>query len=413
MRCALLLITAWLGQEAPEPSASVPEIIGTIVLPQAELTGIHPAVVRPDPARPTRLATQRNELVALLAAMQRFGTQDAWIDACRRRYEEWDAAHPAESGAVEVGEWTLTTALLRAIALSPAQANGNPRLPKEDGLLTMLLTLVDFERQFAAQGIDFLVVVVPSKLTIHPEIVLPDWKSDGFAGMGATVVEQLLAVTDEGVEAMALHPAFVAQRNPADPAKDDLLFLKSDPHWTARGAELGAEQVARRIEQFPWFKRGALKEGRQFRVVAKEIKYTAGGELASKGSRDETMHGRAVLKGDAPFDCLEAKSPILVFGDSYARVHHEQGADFVTHLSRFLGWKIDCLFAANGGQRQVRQKLARREPGEWKGKRLAIWLLPEQLAIAPVRIDPIDLFAPAGGDAADGEGRGKSGGGKR
>ena len=83
--------------------------------------------------------------------------------------------------------------------------------------------------------------------------------------------------------------------------------------------------------------------------------------------------------------------------------------DFVTQLSRFLGWKIDCLFAANGGQRQVRQKLARREPGEWKGKRLAIWLLPEQLAIAPVRIEPIDLFAPAG--AADGDG--ESGGEKR
>jgi hypothetical protein len=367
--------------------------------PPEAITGLRPLVERADAGRADRLAAQRRELEELLAAMASYGRQDEWIGECKRRYLEWDAAHPGESGHVVVGEWTLTTALLRAISLAKASKSAELRAPREDGTYSLLLTLVDYERQFAARGIDFLVVLVPSKLAVHPEIVLPEFPADGFAGMGETVVRQLLDASQEGVETLSLTAPFAAARHGAGGP----LYLKSDPHWTTRGAELCAEHVARRVAAYPWFRPGALKEGRHFTLREGEVRYSAGSELAVKGARDEVMQGRAVLAAgrDAregePFDAVEPKSPILVFGDSYARVHHEQGADFVTHLARFLGRRVDCLFAANGGQREVRQKLARREEGDWKGKRLAIWLLPEQLAIAPVRIDPIELFAEAGG----------------
>jgi hypothetical protein len=101
---------------------------------------------------------------------------------------------------------------------------------------------------------------------------------------------------------------------------------------------------------------------------------------------------------DEPYDALEPRSPILVFGDSYVRVHHERAADFVSHLCRFTGWKIDCLFAVNGGQKQVHQKLERRDAAQWKGKRLAIWLVPEQIVMPRSKLDPALLFAEAAAD---------------
>ncbi len=388
MRSTALLLGVLLfplGQEAPVPA---PAADGA-----GPVTGVHPPVERSDPTRAARLAQQRQDLESLLARMEQFGHQDEWIADCTRRYEAWDALHPDEPGHVEIGEWTITTALLRAISLVPRAPALERRSPKDDGTYTLLVTLVDLERQFAARGIDFLVVAVPSKLSVYPEIVLPELKGVGFAGMGLCVVKQFLESSREGVETQNLSEPFVAARVPEDPSREDLLFLKSDPHWTVRGAELCAEHVAQRIAEYPWFKRGPYKENSHFRVEERSITYNAGDELASKGSRDELMRGRVVVQGNQPFPSLDPRSPILVFGDSYARVHNEQGADFCSQLTRFTGWKIDCVFAASGGQQQVRQKLARREPADWTGKRLAIWLLPEQLAIARLRYEPIELFA--------------------
>ncbi|MBM4014392.1 MAG: hypothetical protein FJ293_05440 [Planctomycetes bacterium] len=397
------LITLLLDLPVQESAAPAPPAaagpVGATDLPLV-IQGLRPPVERDDPGRAARLAAQGDELATLLAAMEAHGQEEAWIADAKRRYQEWDAAHPGEPGYVTAGEWTLTTALLRAISLASAPKTSGVFAPKEDGTFNLLLTLVDLDRQFAARGIDFLVVSVPSKLSIHPEITLPDLPAAGFAGMGATVARHLLNASRAGVETLSLTPAFVAARGaaPIEP-----LYLKSDPHWTVRGTELAAEQVAARLRAYPWFKPGPLKEGRQFRVREGEVKYTAGTELSSKGARDEVMQGRAVLvaartsTGDEPFEAVDDKSPILVFGDSYTRVHHEQGADFVSHLARAIGRRIDCVYAANGGQREVRQKLARRDLEAWKGKRLVIWLLPDQLAIAPIRVEPLELFAGDGG----------------
>ena len=210
--------------------------------------------------------------------------------------------------------------------------------------------------------------------------------------MASCITKLLIEANKEGVETLSLTAPCIAERHPAELGKEDLLFLKSDPHWTVRGTELCARHVAERIAQFHWFRRGPLKEGKQFTVDECDVPYSAGDEMASRGSRDETMHGRVLRKDGKPIDTVDAKSPILVFGDSYCRVHHEQSGDFISQLSRFTGWKIDCLFATNGGQRQVHQKLMRREPKEWAGKKLAIWLVPEQLFMPRLRLDVADLF---------------------
>jgi len=396
VRVASLLILGLLQQEPPAPVATGGAVGGGdgVAAPfQTTLQGIHPWVERRDPERPARLAEQRAALEAQLAAAERCGGEAEWIAAAKKLYDEWGGMEREGPGFVTAGDWVLTAALLDAIVWGRGPLPLEKRVPYEDGRLDVLLMIADLDRQFAAKGIDFLVVTVPSKLSIYPEILVPDAKHDGFAGMGTVVPRLLLELNREGVETLSLTAPFVGSRDPAAGAKEDLLFLKSDPHWTVRGAELSARHVAERVAKYPWFKRGPLEEGKHFKVVDEEVPYSAGGEMASRGSRDETMHGRVVkTRKDEPYDALEPRSPILVFGDSYVRVHHERAADFVSHLCRFTGWKIDCLFAVNGGQKQVHQKLERREAAQWKGKRLAIWLVPEQIVMPRSKLDPAQLF---------------------
>ena len=404
MRVASFLILGLLQQEPPAPAAAgavVGGAEGGAAPFETTLRGIHPWVERRDPARAGRMAEQRSLLEAQLAAMEKCGGEAEWIAAAKKLYDEWGGMEREGPGFVAAGDWVLTSALLDAIVWGKGPLPPDKRAPLEDGRLDVLLMVADLDRQFAAQGIDFLVVTVPSKLAIYPEILLPEAKRDGFAGMGSVVAKLLLELNREGVETLSLTREFVAARHPAD-AKEDLLFLKSDPHWTVRGAELGARHVAERVAQYPWFKRGPIAEGKHYEVADEEVPYSAGGEMASRGSRDETMRGNVVKtrKGE-PYDALDPRSPILVFGDSFVRVHRERAADFVTHLCRFTGWKIDCLFAVNGGQRQVHQKLERRAAAQWKGKRLAIWLVPEQITMPRSKLEPAQLF----GEEAEGDGK--------
>ncbi|MBL8841776.1 MAG: hypothetical protein JNL90_09650 [Planctomycetes bacterium] len=390
-----LLIGALALQEAPPPvggTATAPVVAPVPVFADERppVTGIRPPVDRADPRRKARLAKQKEALDRQLAAMERFGHEPEWVEATRALHTAWVAEH-AEITYVEVGDWVFTETLMRNIATSKIPGPLEKREPNEDGTLPALLDLVDLDRQFAEQGIDFLVVTVPSKLSVYPEAVLPELPLEGFAGFGSNLTRLLVEATREGVEALSLTAPFVAARG-AIGGSDDLLFLKSDPHWTVRGSTLGAEKVAERIAQYPWFKPGPWPAGRHYHVEERGIPYVAGSDLASKGARDETMRGHVLVANSRPFNVVDAKSPILVFGDSYVRVHNEWAADFCSQLCRFTGWKIDAVFATSGGQTQVRQKLARRERGQWKGKKLAIWLLPEQLRLKAVKVDPIELF---------------------
>jgi len=343
--------------------------------------GVAPRTDTLEEQREARLARQREAVVAQLAAMEKFGQEERFLaalravgDAAPQGDEEAAPFRPVKVGRVPLGAFSSFVRWQ-----SPRAGRDRPvaidlELPNHP-----FAAIADFDRQLRGRGLDFLLVVLPSRLEIYPELACELAATDGFAGMGAATQRFLLELNRAGVETLSLTGPFVAARFGADPA--DQLFLRSDPHWTPRGAELAAKVVAEQVARFPWFERGSIVEGRDVRIEPRDFGYDPGPALAKRGAEVEPVSGNTLWTGDKLFDAADESSPITVLGDSNVRLHSMTACDFCTQLCRFTGWKIDAIQAYGGAAEQVRRKLARREPSEWQGKQLVVWVVPETLLV--------------------------------
>jgi len=93
-------------------------------------------------------------------------------------------------------------------------------------------------RWLKKQGIEFLVVIAPSKQVIYPEY-LPGWVNT----VGPTRYDQLRrAVAGTKLQVLDLHQPMLAAKSAGD-----LLYFKTDGHWNDLGAFVAYQQVARWI----------------------------------------------------------------------------------------------------------------------------------------------------------------------
>ena len=93
------------------------------------------------------------------------------------------------------------------------------------------------------QGIGYLVVVTPDKHTIYPEF-LPQWVPLPCPSSAADRAVELLA--ENGVTTLDLRPILAAAK------KDygDVLFRKTDTHWTDLGAYIAYRHIMKGMEPF-------------------------------------------------------------------------------------------------------------------------------------------------------------------
>jgi len=345
--------------------------------------------------RTRRLARQRAVIEAQIAAMERFGQEESFraalravVDAAPPADDEAAAFRAVKEGLVPIGAFTSFVRWQ-----SPRANRDRPVALDFDLQNHPYAAILDFDRQVRARGVDFLLVVLPSRLEIYPELVCDLAPGGVFAGMGIATQRFLLELNRAGVEGMSLTGAFADVRYAGgDPA--DQMFLRFDPHWTPHGAELAAKLVADQIVTRPWFERGPHVEGRDFRVEPREFGYQPNETLARRGAQLEPVVGNVLVAGDALFESIDPKSPIVVLGDSFVRVHSMTACDFCTQLLRFTGWRIDVIESRGGAAEQVRRTLARRTADQWTGKRLVVWLIPETLLVTSESWKPVKLEPP-------------------
>ncbi|MBL8841771.1 MAG: hypothetical protein JNL90_09625 [Planctomycetes bacterium] len=252
--------------------------------------------------------------------------------------------------------------------------------------------LVDLQQQLAAAGALLLFVPIPSRAELEPELLLP-------ARAGATPLPPRVAATtrflaklaEAGVESVDLAPAFTAQRTDPDPRRTRL-YLRGNNHWTPRGAELAAEQVAARLAEFEPAELAAVElplpshrfvEGRDFDVVRRLGQVRGEGIGQAEGAPSEAVGVNAVewRAGGGPTAERARGSSIVLLGDSFAAMHKELHGSFVDQLVRFTGLPIDVIAPQGGAELACREALSRRD-APLAGKKVVIWLLPAPL-LAP------------------------------
>lgn len=246
-----------------------------------------------------------------------------------------------------------------------------------------LPVIVEWKQRLAQLGVDFVFVPVPAKVEVYPDKL--DKALASYAGQIVDPWERKLvaSLAAQGVEVLDLHAPLLAARA-QDATAHEPLYQRQDTHWSARGLELAAEQIARRVQRYPWF---AQLAARKRTYHTRDASFSRFGDLHSRLSeaqkrhyRPETLPAHQVLReDDEPYE-NDPESPIVVLGDSFTGVYELTDAEHAgvsAHLARAIGHPVDLVMSYGGGP-NVRHKLMRRGEQALQKKQLVIWIMADR-----------------------------------
>ena len=258
--------------------------------------------------------------------------------------------------------------------------------------------ILKFRDQLKAKGVELLVVVVPGKPSIYPERLTG---VDGLklAGHGKAILDSLAIL---GLNTVDLYTPLLAAK--ADDANLGALYLDDDTHWTPRGAELAAGEIAKKVN--------SMVDAGLIDIGEPSMDYVASDSLADRMGdigemsglnkfnvfKVQQVTGHVVLqqeiseRTEAPTDSLSdstvvrdtvktpfkddfRKSKILILGDSFSRIYQTDApvnAGWIAHFAKNISRPVSSIVSDGGASTLVREKLARKA-GVLKGKKLLIW----------------------------------------
>jgi len=285
---------------------------------------------------------------------------------------------------------------------------------------SVVRAIVRFRDQLKERGIELLVMPVPGKPGLYPEML---WRSAGGKGKGfySPTLGFLQKLQRQGVEVVDLSTRFhqVRDEKPAD----DLYYLARDTHWTPKGAKLAAETVAQHLRSRGWAPQPTLEfRTRKVRVKRHgdvlEVIQTRGRAAAFPAEEVECEQvlddsGGLLAASDyertGTYRYPSAETSILVLGDSFCRIYQngepqslgevvgpsaeaESGgsregktssrllpgsAGFVSHLALSLRAPVDFIVSDGGASTDVRRSLST-NPEILEGKKVVVWEFVER-----------------------------------
>ncbi len=310
---------------------------------------------------------------------------DALAETYRNALDE-KAQQAFDSGNLVVpgrDGWLFFAPELRSLAVgrfwgeAAAEASRAPRNDAKDPLPAIL----DFQRQLEERGIRLLFVPVPAKAAVYPGKIVDaahEARGDGPPPrLDLAHGEFLRALEQEGVETIDLLALY--REHWAEGA--DRLHCRQDTHWSGRGLQLAAREIARRIGEPDWLQKARSRSPLpDVQAQIRDVQIT--GDLwrdlvPEDGSKPPK---ETVALTFLPSVETRRDSPALLLGDSHVLVFHAggdlhaQGAGLPEHLSHALGTAVDLIGVRGSGATPARVNLLRRGDG-LAGKKVVVWVL--------------------------------------
>jgi hypothetical protein len=245
-----------------------------------------------------------------------------------------------------------------------------------------LAAIRSFRDQLQTQGIRLLVVPVPGKESVYPEML-----AQQAEGAGVVVCEPTRRLLDQleqyGIEHVDLFEIFRRTRKPVGPSDPGRLYLAQDSHWSPEGARVAAAAVAQRV-----LERGPVRRGHHA-YIERPVAVQRHGDLVEmlrspqieRALEPESLACRQVVEPDTQARYRDApQSEILILGDSFLRIYEQDepgAAGFIAHVARELGQPLTTIVQDGGASTLVRQELARRH-ALLLNKKLVIWEFAER-----------------------------------
>ena len=262
-----------------------------------------------------------------------------------------------------------------------------------------------FRDQLKAKGVELLVVVTPGKPSIYPERLTGNASTVmATESHGKKILDSLSAL---GFNTVDLYTPLLAAKK--DDASLGPLYLNDDTHWTPRGAELAAAEIAKKVRE--------MVDAGFVDIGEESMNYAASDSVADRMGDVGEMSGlnkfgtfkvqkvvghvvsqqEVSERKEAPADSLSdstvvydttktpfkddfRKSEILILGDSFSRIYQTDSpvnAGWIAHFAKNMNRPVASIVSDGGASTLVREKLARKA-GVLKGKKLLIWEFVER-----------------------------------
>jgi alginate O-acetyltransferase complex protein AlgJ len=276
--------------------------------------------------------------------------------------------------------WIFFVAELRTLSVGPfwgerASAVSRASNPQ---YADPLAAIVDFDDQLKKAGIELLIVPVPAKAAIYPEMISKRTRASSeetSARLDPNQQRFYRLLGERGISVLDLTPLFNKERQSPGPE----LYCKTDSHWSGRAIALAAGAIAKHVRDRPW-SREMPKSG--YESEPRKVEIT--GDLARM--LDEVSPTRETLpltfigsrRGSELAPVAPARdSPVLLIGDSHTLVFHDpdlfaRGAGLPDHLALRLGFPVDLIGIRGSAATTTRIELLRRRDN-LKGKKLVVW----------------------------------------
>lgn len=274
-------------------------------------------------------------------------------------------------------------------------------LAELEGVSNPVSTIVRFRDQLASRGIHLLVVPIPAKPSVYPDLLALD-PNVGAAPLPTHTQALLARLRAQGVDTVdLLTPLLEGRRKGAG-------FLQRDTHWSAWAARNAGDLAAREIRARHWDVEGStdyLSTQVSIRRRGDLVRMMEAPKLESRFPDDEVVCDQVTLKSTGKLYNDDANSPILVLGDSYLRIYQTdepRAAGFIAHLARALHTPLTSIVNDGGASTLVRRQLAR-SPGLLTGKKLVVWEFVERdIRFGAEGWQDVPLPAPAASVSAAG-----------
>jgi len=245
-----------------------------------------------------------------------------------------------------------------------------------------LPAILDFKAQLDAAGIELLLVPVPPKAIVYPEMI-SDAASPGAEGLPPRLDpfhrEFYEILRQNKIEVLDLVPAMIAARSDQAGA----VFCKHDTHWSGRACVIAAKLIGERVKDRPW-----LKDRTRLELAAEERPVTIAGDLwkalGDQAIPRESLPLRFISMADGAGPVQpDRASPIVLLGDSHTLVFHAGGDDMLAtgagladQLAMELGLAVDVMGVRGSGATPARISFFRRSQGDKQyldAKKLVVW----------------------------------------
>lgn len=274
--------------------------------------------------------------------------------------------------------WLFFAPELRALSVGPFWGVNAARVSRstKPEYADPLPAIVDFHDQLNRAGIELLVMPVPAKAAVYPEVIstaIPKSSGTPQIRIDQSHQEFYALLKQQGITVIDLLPLFLKHRAETGGP----LYCKTDSHWSGRGVAVAADAVYEIAKDRTW-----LKEAPKTATLTAVRDVQFAGDLArmlnEQNPQRETLPFTFIGTGNelSPI-APQRDSPILLIGDSHTLIFHDatlvtSGAGLPDQLTQRLRVPVDLIGVRGSGATTTRIELLRRKDN-LQGKKLVIW----------------------------------------